>query len=1035
MRGGQVLRRRAARVASAVLLAAVGAGVVLPPNAQAQTPGATATATPSTNLTDASDITVTGSGFTPNATLFIVQCGSRYPGGVEPSSHCQIDLFLGTRADANGNLVPRTFNPDPVLYLREPVYVDGVLTYEPYVEDCRVTDGCKLIVGEGLETKATVPLHYAPDGPLAGDVTVTPTAGLVDAQVLTIMGSGLNGMRVLTARQCIDDPGRGALCEPRRSNNRQVQGDGTTAPLPYRVDAVISSEQQPGFRGHDCRTASRCFLRVEFKDDPTEPVFDFPLAFDPAAPLTPPPSVTVTPNRDLVHLEQVTIQGEDRAIGEPLEMRLCGPDSNWYDACTSVGPAYTNLDGTFTAMPRLPVGFATSSGNVDCRTTPQPCQLLVSPNALSSRLTRVDVHFDPEGPDPVDPNAPPVITLTPAADLDHLESVQIDVKGFAPNTPFVRAELCPLNAGTQADCTPLAGGQSDRAGKVTFILEVPAEFEKATPGDIADCRVEPGCHIVVTGGEKRAESSPLAFEPTPPRRRYVDRVFDRTQATTAIPYRTTTNWVGGPVTLLADVYEPAGDTAARRPVVVWLDETYFSFNLRSFGFLAGAPTARDYARRGYVVVVLDTRVRSSVTSFPQRTREFDAAANDAYDDATAGLAWLRSHAAYYRIDPDAIAVSGLGAGGITAFNLAYMPGQRGPATSQVAAALPVSAFNMGTPEAGEPPVLAFHSTGDEYIPASTPQSDCDAATAAGLRCDVVTVDHVNHQLRPDGPNPFFGRQEERVQTGAEFLADVMLDFGVEADAGGPYSVVEGSRVTLDGSSSSGDGLSYTWAPATRVDDPTSATPTLPGIDDGTETLTLTVTDEHGINDTDTVEVTTSNAPPAIPVLNLRATPPDQTVNVQVGITDPGIDDTHTAVADWGDGTSEPLPVRAGQSAGAHTYTEPGRYTVTVTATDDDGGTVTARRQVVVGCTIVGTDRNDLLVGTRGDDVICGLGGHDLVAGLDGHDRIYGGTGNDFLLGGRGNDRLGGGPGFDAAIGEQGTNTCTAELRRSCSRRN
>lgn len=67
------------------------------------------------------------------------------------------------------------------------------------------------------------------------------------------------------------------------------------------------------------------------------------------------------------------------------------------------------------------------------------------------------------------------------------------------------------------------------------------------------------------------------------------------------------------------------------------------------------------------------------------------------------------------------------------------------------------------------------------------------------------------------------------------------------------------------------------------------------------------------------------------------------------------------------------------------------------------------------CTIVGTDRNDVLHGTPYDDVICALGGNDVVQGGGGNDVIYGGSGRDILIGGPGYDTLVGGPGNDLLI--------------------
>lgn len=75
------------------------------------------------------------------------------------------------------------------------------------------------------------------------------------------------------------------------------------------------------------------------------------------------------------------------------------------------------------------------------------------------------------------------------------------------------------------------------------------------------------------------------------------------------------------------------------------------------------------------------------------------------------------------------------------------------------------------------------------------------------------------------------------------------------------------------------------------------------------------------------------------------------INTRVGLaasfTDVGLLDTHVASVDWGDGTIQDLGPKTGATGSSHVYAMPGDYTVTVTVTDDDLGSHSQTRDLVL----------------------------------------------------------------------------------------
>jgi PKD repeat protein len=173
----------------------------------------------------------------------------------------------------------------------------------------------------------------------------------------------------------------------------------------------------------------------------------------------------------------------------------------------------------------------------------------------------------------------------------------------------------------------------------------------------------------------------------------------------------------------------------------------------------------------------------------------------------------------------------------------------------------------------------------------------------------------------------------------------------DVEAGIDQTADEGGTITFSGSFTdpdSGDTHTYAWDFGDGDTDSGTLTPTHAYADNGSYPVTLTVTDNHGAADSDTLTVTVNNVAPSASIDSVEQPTadfilPNDLLEFTGSFTDPGILDTHTVEWDFGDGTAGIV----GTLMPSHAYSEPGTYTVTLTVTDDDGGTGTASVQVLV----------------------------------------------------------------------------------------
>lgn len=170
--------------------------------------------------------------------------------------------------------------------------------------------------------------------------------------------------------------------------------------------------------------------------------------------------------------------------------------------------------------------------------------------------------------------------------------------------------------------------------------------------------------------------------------RFLNPVFGTVRVTKNILYSQNVDWVQAPANLFMDLYEPEGDTMARRPVVILIHAGSFltpSIASTAFGKVP-IGTREDsgivalcieFARRGYVAISATHRLgwNAQATTQDARAQSIIQAVWRAMQDGRALVRFLRKDAAtdnQYRIDPSRIAMGGSSSGAYVGIHVAYL---------------------------------------------------------------------------------------------------------------------------------------------------------------------------------------------------------------------------------------------------------------------------------------------------------------------------------------------------------------------------
>jgi len=319
-----------------------------------------------------------------------------------------------------------------------------------------------------------------------------------------------------------------------------------------------------------------------------------------------------------------------------------------------------------------------------------------------------------------------------------------------PNGPRTITVVLRLDGGTNVYCMVFSG-----TGDGTQFLVRDAATGSCAPTPTATATATP------TSTGTPTPRLPDIAPPGAPPLRYRDEVFSDVSTTSNITYGTAVNNSGQTVTLLLDIYEPAGDTVTARPAIVWVHGGSFCCGTKNAGDIVDEAT--EFAKKGYSSVSINYRLEPGGCSLTSPSLTCITAIREAQADAQSAVRFLRANAATYGIDATRIAIAGSSAGAITALNVGFSSSE--DPTAAVGGAVSLSGARIsstGSVGAHDAPSLLFHGTADTTVPYDWAVTTWNNATAAGLDSFLTTWVGAGHV-------PYTAHRSEIFSQTANFL--------------------------------------------------------------------------------------------------------------------------------------------------------------------------------------------------------------------------------------------------------------------------
>ncbi len=212
--------------------------------------------------------------------------------------------------------------------------------------------------------------------------------------------------------------------------------------------------------------------------------------------------------------------------------------------------------------------------------------------------------------------------------------------------------------------------------------------------------------------------------------KFKDFVFDDVQVQKNLMYKTNPAPGIKKKYYYFDFYQPANDSTAYRPLIIWLHGGGFKFGKKTSG---GLPIwSKTFAQRGYVCAAVNYRLskKHPLKNFTDLVQ----GCADAVEDINEALRFFKAHYKEYRIDTNKIILGGNSAGGMIALQAVYssqaemaMLIHAGDSTSEgadihnpqhIAAVISYwgALFNINWLQNARVPIVSVHGNKDRVVP-------------------------------------------------------------------------------------------------------------------------------------------------------------------------------------------------------------------------------------------------------------------------------------------------------------------------------